>query len=107
MKAINRLPRYAAMLGTLGHEARLAVLRLLLAHHPAGLVPSEIQEKTGVPASTLSRHLDLLRRHGLVDRRREGKYLRYSIHEANLRELLGFLLEECCSACGTFRAPRP
>ncbi len=100
MKSTNRIARFASMLGTLGHEARLSVLRLLLAHHPAGLVPSEIQEKTGVPASTLSRHLDLLRRHGLIDRRREGRFLRYRIHEANLRELLAFLLEECCSACG-------
>jgi DNA-binding transcriptional ArsR family regulator len=97
MKAPAEIRRYSAMFAALGHEARLAIVRLLLAAHPDGMVAGEIQEELGIPASTLSHHLDALRQEGLVEQRREGKYLRYAAAEAGLRELLGFLYAECCT----------
>ena len=48
--------RYAAMFAALGHEARLAIVRLLLSAHPTGLVVGEIQRELEMPASTLSHH---------------------------------------------------
>jgi DNA-binding transcriptional ArsR family regulator len=85
------------MLSALGHEARLQIVRLLLSAHPHGLVVGEIQQRVEIPSSTLSHHLDALRREGLVEQRREGKYLRYLAAVDGLGELLGFLLAECCS----------
>src|SRR2546422_6941930 len=61
--------RYAAMFAALGHEARVRIVRLLLAAHPDGLVAGEIQQELGIPASTLSHHLDALETAGLIDRK--------------------------------------
>lgn len=85
--------RFAA----LGHGARLRVLRLLLAAHPGGLVVGELQAELGIPASTLSHHLDALRHQGLVEQEREGRFLRYRAGTDSLSEILDFLYAECCS----------
>lgn len=91
--ALQFAPKFAA----LGHEARLAIVRLLLSAHPAGLVVGEIQEELDIPPSTLSHHLDALQREGLVAVTREGKYLRYRADAEGLRALLAFLYVECCT----------
>lgn len=85
--------RFAA----LGAEPRLRVMRLLLSAHPAGLPAGELQGELDIPASTLSHHLDKLRREGLVTVRRDGTFLWYAADVDALRELLGYLYEECCT----------
>ena len=89
--------RYADMFAALGTEVRLQILRLLLSAHPDGMVVGDIQSELGIPASTLSHHLDKLRGEGLATVQRESTYLRYSANTAALEELLGFLFAECCS----------
>jgi DNA-binding transcriptional ArsR family regulator len=89
--------RFAAMFAALGHEARVEILRLLLAAHPHGMVVRDIQEELGIPASTLSHHLDALHREGLLLQEREGRYLRYRAGADALRTLLDFLYAECCT----------
>lgn len=91
------MARFAGMFAALGHDARLAIVRLLLAAHPRGLVAGELQDELGIPASTLSHHLDALVREGLLEQRREGKYQRYLAATAGLQDLLGFLFAECCT----------
>jgi ArsR family transcriptional regulator len=91
------------MLAAMGTEARLRIMRLLLAAHPEGLVVGEIQSELNIPASTLSHHLDKLKSEGLVDVRREGTYLRYRARTEALRELLGFLYAECCTRSKAIR----
>ena len=94
--ALQYAPKFAA----LGHEARLAIVRLLLSANPDGLVVGEIQEELDIPPSTLSHHLDALQREGLVAVTREVKYLRYRADAAGLRDLLAFLYAECCTRSG-------
>lgn len=89
--------RYADMLAAMGAEARLRIVRLLLSAHPDGMTVGEVQAELGIPASTLSHHLDKLKAEELVSVRREGTYLRYSANTAALRELLQFLYAECCT----------
>jgi DNA-binding transcriptional ArsR family regulator len=85
------------MFSALGHEARLAIVRQLLSAYPQGLVVGEIQQALGIPASTLSHHLDALRQVGLVEPHREGKYLRYKASAVSLQDLLNFMYSECCA----------
>jgi DNA-binding transcriptional ArsR family regulator len=85
------------MLAALGTEVRLQILRLLLSAHPKGLVVGDIQAQLGIPASTLSHHLERLKGEGLVTVHRESTFLRYAANTAALQELLGFLFAECCS----------
>src|SRR5919109_4303515 len=97
MKTLRESGRYAAKFAALGHEARLAIVRLLLSAHPDGLVAGEIQAELDIPASTLSHHLDALRQEGLIEQRREGKFLRYAANADGLKDLLAFLYAECCT----------
>ncbi len=91
------MTRSAARFAALGAEPRLEILRLLLSAHPTGMVPGDIQEELGVPASTLSHHLEKLKIVGLVTVRRERQFLWYAANTGPLRELLGFMYEECCT----------
>lgn len=91
------IERYADMFSAMGTESRLRILRLLLAAHPEGMVAGEVQTELGIPASTLSHHLEKLRNEGLVNVRREGTFLWYSANTEALQELLTFLYAECCT----------
>src|ERR1700732_55253 len=89
--------RSADRFSALGAEPRLQILRLLLAAHPTGMVAGEIQEELGIPASTLSHHLEKMRQVGLVAVRRAGTFLWYTANTDALKEILGFLYDECCT----------
>jgi ArsR family transcriptional regulator, arsenate/arsenite/antimonite-responsive transcriptional repressor len=89
--------RAAQRFSALGAEPRLQILRLLLAAHPKGMVAGEVQEELGIPASTLSHHLEKLRQVGLIAVRREGTYLWYTADTEALSEIMNFLYEECCT----------
>ena len=92
---MSDLHRYADRFTALGHEVRLQILRRLRKAHPDGMVVGEIQREIGVPASTLSHHLEALFHEGLVRQRREGRFLRYFTDEQGLEEVLHFLETEC------------
>lgn len=89
--------RLASRFAALGAEPRLEILRLLLSAHPAGLIVGEIQEELDIPASTLSHHLEKLKFVGLVNVRRDRQFLWCTANTEALRELLGFLYDECCT----------
>jgi ArsR family transcriptional regulator, arsenate/arsenite/antimonite-responsive transcriptional repressor len=91
------ITRFADMLAALGAEPRLRIVRLLLSAHPEGLVVGEIGTELGIPASTLSHHLDKLKNEGLIAVRRESTFLRYTANAEALQSLLGFLFDECCT----------
>jgi len=93
----EQISRFADMFSAMGTDARLRIMRLLLAAHPDGMVVNEIGAELDIPASTLSHHLEKLRHEELVRVRREGTYLRYSANADALRELLAFLYAECCT----------
>jgi DNA-binding transcriptional ArsR family regulator len=89
--------RYADMLAAMGAEARLRVVRLLLTAHPKGMAAGDISAELGINASTLSHHLDRLKREDVVTVRREGTFLWYQADPAALEQLIGFLFAECCT----------
>ncbi len=93
----EQIARFADMLAAMGAEPRLRIIRLLLSAHPEGMVVGEIQTELGIPASTLSHHLDKLKNEDLVKVQRESTFLRYSANAEALRELLTFLYAECCT----------
>lgn len=84
-------------LGALAQESRLAVFRVLVKRGPEGFTPGDLLERIDVPAPTLSFHLKELQRAGLVQARREGRFLNYSASFEKMQALMSFLTEECCS----------
>jgi DNA-binding transcriptional ArsR family regulator len=99
----EEIARYADMLGALGAEPRLRIVRLLLAAHPEGLVVGEIGSELGIPPSTLSHHLDKLKNERLVSVRRESTFLRYTANTKTLQDIVGFLFAECCTRNNAIR----
>ncbi len=93
----DQIIRYADMLAALGTETRLRIVRLLLSAHPYGMVVGEIGSELGIPASTLSHHLEKLKNEDLVKVRRESTFLRYTANTQALQDILAFLFAECCT----------
>jgi ArsR family transcriptional regulator, arsenate/arsenite/antimonite-responsive transcriptional repressor / arsenate reductase (thioredoxin) len=83
-------------LTTLGHPGRLAVFRLLMRFAPQGVRPMEIAEALDLKPNTLSNHLSGLEQAGLSDVAREGRSLFYRIRVAQVSELVGYLVNDCC-----------
>lgn len=83
-------------LTALAQESRLGVFRLLVPAGEAGLPAGEIAERLAIPAATLSFHLKELTHAGLIESRREGRSVIYSLRVEGMRELLSFLARDCC-----------
>ncbi|HTM19929.1 MAG TPA: helix-turn-helix domain-containing protein [Kofleriaceae bacterium] len=97
MEMMSRLQRCADRFAALGQAVRLELVRQLLRAHPTGMVAGALQPAVDEPASTLSHHLDALARAGQIEQEREGRFLRYRVSEPALRDLLGFMMKECCT----------
>jgi ArsR family transcriptional regulator len=93
----EQVARFADMFSAIGTEPRLRIMRVLLSAHPEGMVVGDIGNELGIPASTLSHHLEKLKSEDLVNVRRESTFLWYSANADALQELLGFLYAECCT----------
>jgi ArsR family transcriptional regulator, arsenate/arsenite/antimonite-responsive transcriptional repressor len=90
------ISRAIEALGALAQESRLHVFRLLIRRGPEGLAAGDIAEQLGVPANTMSTHLAVLSRAGLVSSRKQGRSVIYTIDLEGTRKLLAFLVEDCC-----------
>jgi ArsR family transcriptional regulator len=84
-------------LGALAQNTRLDVFRLLVRHEPAGLAAGEIARRLDVPQNTMSSHLSILSRAGLVSSKRDSRLIIYRANLAAMKGLIAFLLENCCS----------
>ena len=79
-----------------GSAPRLQVLTVLVRAGNAGLSTGDIQQKTGIPASTLTHHLKYLAEGGVITQTKQGRVMQNTANYAQLRELAAFLLNECC-----------
>jgi ArsR family transcriptional regulator len=70
---------------TLGHPARIRILELLSERDHA---VHELLTEIDIEPSNLSQQLAVLRRAGLVDQRREGSEVVYSVSVPEVRDLL-------------------
>ena len=83
-------------LTALAQESRLRVFRLLVPAGEAGLAAGEIAERLEIPSATLTFHLKELNHAGLVESRREGRSIIYSLRCQAMNDLLTFLAKDCC-----------
>lgn len=82
----------------LSQETRLSVFRLLVQAGPEGMSAGTLSEALGTPHNTLSFHLNHLSNAGIVSSRRAGRSVIYSANFPRMRELIGFMVKDCCSA---------
>jgi protein-tyrosine-phosphatase/DNA-binding transcriptional ArsR family regulator len=83
--------------GSLAQATRLAAVRHLLAVHPQSLPAGEIARLCEVPHNTMSTHLGILSRAGLISVEKDGRSMNYRADVDGFRDLLEFLSRDCCN----------
>jgi ArsR family transcriptional regulator, arsenate/arsenite/antimonite-responsive transcriptional repressor len=84
-------------LAALGQETRLDVFRLLVKAGDEGIPAGEIAARLGTFQNTMSAHLKVLDHAGLVRTERDGRTIRYIADMTGFRDLLAYLMEDCCN----------
>src|SRR5215475_15874803 len=89
----------------LAQTTRLAVFKLLVRHEPEGLPAGDIAKALAVPQNTMSAHLAVLSRAGLVTARRISRSIVYRADLARFRAVMLFMLNDCCDGRPEICAP--
>lgn len=92
-------------LGALAQATRLDTFRLLVRHEPQGLPAGEIARHLEVPQNTMSTHLGVLARAGLVRSERHSRSIVYRADLESLKALSLFLVKDCCGGNAELCAP--
>jgi len=91
---LEAAPEHVEAFKALAHLTRLQVF-FFLVRAGKEMSVGEIQEEVEIPGPTLSHHLDQLRRAGLVESRKEERYIYYSVKRDQVTALVR-LLTACC-----------
>lgn len=84
-------------LSALAQPTRLAIFKLLVKHEPIGITAGVIADTIGAPHNTLSSHLAILVRAGLLRSSREGRTIIYRSNVDGMRSIIAFLVNDCCN----------
>ncbi|CAE6919368.1 Transcriptional regulator ArsR family [Vibrio sp. B1REV9] len=90
------LEAVAKALKELGHPTRLCIYKEVVKAGYQGIAVGGVQDKLGIPGSTLSHHISSLASAGLISQRREGRTLFCVAEFECLDTVIGFLRDECC-----------
>jgi ArsR family transcriptional regulator, arsenate/arsenite/antimonite-responsive transcriptional repressor len=93
----------AKRLAELGNTTRLSIFRYLVKAGRGGSPVGQIQKEIGIPASTLSHHINRLVSVGLIRQERDSRILHCIPQFEALEETIRFLMSECCTGgqCGS------
>ncbi|TCV62908.1 ArsR family transcriptional regulator [Neorhizobium sp. R1-B] len=83
-------------LAALAQPTRLQAFNLLVRHEPDGLPAGDVARMLAVPQNTMSSHLAVLARAGLIQAERRSRLMVYRAEIAALRELTLYLVKDCC-----------
>lgn len=92
-------------LASLSQASRLDAFKLLVRHAPEGLPAGEVARLLEVPQNTMSSHLGILQRAGLVQAERQGRSIICHADLNCLRALMLFLVRDCCGASKNITQP--
>ena len=93
------------VLAALAQGTRLDAFRLLVRHEPDGLPAGEVARMLAIPQNTMSAHLSVLARSGLVRPERHSRMIVYRADLDALRALTLFLVKDCCEGRPELCAP--
>lgn len=89
----------------LSQETRLRIVRLLVQAGHDGMAAGAIAEAVDAAPSNVSFHLKDLERAGMVVPRRAARSIIYTADFDGLRDLIGFLMKDCCGGHPDICAP--
>jgi DNA-binding transcriptional ArsR family regulator len=94
-----------AALAALAQSTRLDTFRLLVAREPEGVPAGELARLIEIPQNTMSAHLAILARAGLIVGERHSRSIIYRADLNRFREVTLFLLKDCCGGRADLCAP--
>jgi DNA-binding transcriptional ArsR family regulator len=77
----------------------------LVQHAPDGLAAGEVAKTLAVPQNTMSSHLAILARAGLVSAARHSRSIVYRADWSRLQDVVLFVLRDCCGGKPEICAP--
>jgi DNA-binding transcriptional ArsR family regulator len=89
----------------LAQATRLEAFRLIMAHEPHGLPAGEVARRLEVPQNTMSSHLAILTRAGLISFERQSRSIVYRAEIDRMRAIASFLVSDCCDGRPELCAP--
>ncbi|MCX7319426.1 MAG: metalloregulator ArsR/SmtB family transcription factor [Hyphomicrobiales bacterium] len=92
-------------LAALAQGTRMEAFRTLMKHEPEGLAAGDLARLLEVPQNTLSAHLSILARAGLVVSERRSRSIVYRAEITALQAVIVFMLQDCCGGRPEFCAP--
>jgi ArsR family transcriptional regulator len=92
-------------LAALAQPTRLEAFQILVKHEPDGLAAGDLARQLEVPQNTLSAHLSVLARAGLVTSERFSRSIVYRANLAEFEDVVLFLLQDCCGGRPEVCAP--
>lgn len=91
-KEYDKYNEIAEMLKVLAHPVRLCIINGLLGKGECNV--SYMQECLQIPQSTLSQHLQKLRSAKLIEGKRNGLEINYTVCDERVKELVQILLND-------------
>jgi DNA-binding transcriptional ArsR family regulator len=85
-----------AALAALAQSTRLDTFRQLVKREPEGVPAGELARLIEIPQNTMSAHLAILSRAGLIVGERRSRSIVYRANLDRFREVALFLLKDCC-----------
>jgi len=95
------------VMSALAQPTRLEVFTHLARARPDGLTAGALADRVGTPANTMSVHLAILSRAGLVSSVKSGRNVTYKAEPDAVRDLALFLMHDCCLGCADITDPKP
>jgi ArsR family transcriptional regulator len=97
-----------AALAALAQSTRLETFRILVEREPDGVAAGDLARLLSIPQNTMSAHLAVLARAGLVRSERRSRSIIYRGDLGRLRDVVQFLVQDCCGGrpelCGPLLA---
>lgn len=91
-KDFNKYNETAELLKVLAHPVRICIVRGLLENGECNV--SHMQNCLNAPQSTISQHLQKLRAAGIIEGRRNGLEIYYSVCNEKVADLIKVILSE-------------
>jgi ArsR family transcriptional regulator, arsenate/arsenite/antimonite-responsive transcriptional repressor len=91
-------------LAALAQDTRMTAFRRLVAAYPDSIGAGDIARGCEVPQNTMSTHLAILTRAGLLRVERDGRQMNYQADIDGFRAVVTYLAKDCCDGRGDFRA---
>jgi DNA-binding transcriptional ArsR family regulator len=94
-----------AAFAALAQPTRMAAFRHLVRCYPDTVAAGDLARACATPHNTMSAHLGVLARAGLIGVRREGRSMQYAADVDGLRAVVRFLMSDCCGGRTDICAP--